>query len=256
MFQGSSSSSSLLLKRGAQFVAAGCCIPLIIGLSGARPFSASAAAPPAALHKTAASMASSHEEIDPEYPGTAVARMHASRERVRELAAQGAFSGDWSEVRRKVLYAAGLRDITDAAPGQGYTGHAFNDFNHCDATTMRLDVADANNDGGKVPGIATNNPLGNGIRIASLPELGPGGTWSTCMIGADRIPPHDVAHVQFQSRIAFKLVWSPPKFDTFVLVDDDGKPLARGTPTGRLPALSERQRNYMLVQGGKYDVAK
>ena len=32
----------------------------------------------------------------------------------------------------------------------------------------------------------------------------------------------DVAHVQFRSRIAFKMVWCPPSFSSFVLVDDDG----------------------------------
>ncbi|KAG8462955.1 hypothetical protein KFE25_001728 [Diacronema lutheri] len=235
--------SPVALRRGA--VAAGLSIPLIIGLSGTRHS--------AALAMTTTPAA--HEVVDAEYPGTAVARMLASRARVKELAARGAFDGDWGDVRRNLLYAAGLKDLPNAAPGQGYTGHAFNDFNHVDATTMRLDVADFNNDGGKVPGIATNNPLGNGIRIASLPELGPGGSWSTCLLGSNKVPPHDVAHVQFQSRIAFKLVWAPPEYDKFVLVDDDGKELARGNPTGRVPPLYERQRNYLAVQGGKYDIA-
>ena len=36
-------------------------------------------------------------------------------------------------------------------------------------------------------------------------------------------PPQDVAHLQFKSRIAFKLVWCPPNFEKFVLVDDDGE---------------------------------
>lgn len=96
-------------------------------------------------------------------------------------------------------------------------------------------------------------------------------------------PPEDVAHIQFRSRIAFKLVWAPtPKFDQFVLVDDgtscmfewsvlsfnnsttfltlstqtikDGKLLAEGKPTGILPALRERQMNYKIVQGSKYAV--
>ena len=34
--------------------------------------------------------------------------------------------------------------------------------------------------------------------------------------------PNQVAHVQFRSRIAFKLVWVPPALETFVLVDDAG----------------------------------
>jgi hypothetical protein len=63
--------------------------------------------------------------------------------------------------------------------------------------------------------------------IASLPELGPGGSWTTCMIGCHRDPPRDVAHVQFRSRIAFKLVWVPPDFRMFVLVDDHGNLLAQ-----------------------------
>jgi hypothetical protein len=72
-------------------------------------------------------------------------------------------------------------------------------------------------------------------RIASLPELGPGGSWSTCANGCNQDPPQDVAHIQFRSRIAFKLVWAPTEnFDTFVLVDDDGIELARGNPTGKL----------------------
>lgn len=34
------------------------------------------------------------------------------------------------------------------------------------------------------------------------------------MIGANQSPPQDVAHIQFQSRVAFKLVWCPPTFDS------------------------------------------
>jgi hypothetical protein len=32
-------------------------------------------------------------------------------------------------------------------PGQGNTGHCFNDFNHVDATTMTLDMSDNENRG-------------------------------------------------------------------------------------------------------------
>jgi len=64
-----------------------------------------------------------------------------------------------------------------------------------------------------------------------------------------------VAHIQFRSRIAFKLVWMPPAFGTFVIVDDAGELLNSGTPTGRLPALSQRQQNYALVKGSKYAAA-
>jgi len=192
--------------------------------------------------------------VDPEYPGTAVARMNACRRRVKEISANGGFSLDWEDTRRNLLFAAGLKDMPDAIPGQGYTGHAFNDWNHCDATTMRLDVADSNNEG-RVPGIAFNNPLGNGIRVASLPELGPGGSWSTCINGCNLTPPRDVAHVQFQSRVAFKLVWLPPNFESFALTDDAGGVLATGSPSGRLPPPRERERNYLAVKGGIYDCA-
>jgi len=43
-------------------------------------------------------------------------------------------------------------------------------------------------------------------QVASDPSLGPGGSWSTCMQGCNKEPPADVAHIQFRSRIAFKLV--------------------------------------------------
>ncbi len=156
-------------------------------------------------------------------------------------------------MRRRLLWAAGLRDITDAPPGQGYTGHAFNDDNHCDATCMLGDVSHNLNDG-SVARIAVGNLLGPGIERASLPELGQGGTWSTCTNGCHLEPPRDVAHVQFRSRIAWKLVWCPPSFGTFVLVDDEGNLLNHGTPTGALPALRYRQGNFKLVAGSKYAV--
>ena len=61
--------------------------------------------------------------------------------------------------------------------------------------------------------------------------------------------------MQFQSRIAFKLVWCPPKFSKFVLVDDEGKHLCTGAPQGNLPSLYDRRANYALVEGGRYAVA-
>ncbi|KAL3928188.1 MAG: hypothetical protein SGARI_005115 [Bacillariaceae sp.] len=141
--------------------------------------------------------------IDPDYPGTAVERLMAVRSRVATLT-QDDLNADWSNVRRKLLWAGGLKDLTEAIPGQGYTGHA----------------------------------------------------WSTCANGSNQEPPQDVAHVQFRSRIAFKLVWCPTEtFDTFVLVDDDGKELARGTPTGELPWLRQRQMNFQIVKESKYSKA-
>eukprot|EP00308_Calcidiscus_leptoporus_P013266 CAMPEP_0119375860 /NCGR_PEP_ID=MMETSP1334-20130426/36965_1 /TAXON_ID=127549 /ORGANISM="Calcidiscus leptoporus, Strain RCC1130" /LENGTH=210 /DNA_ID=CAMNT_0007394265 /DNA_START=57 /DNA_END=689 /DNA_ORIENTATION=+ len=189
---------------------------------------------------------------DQQYPGTAVARMLAARERVGSLSHVD-LSGDWEQTRRKLLWAAGLKDLVNARPGMGYTGHAFNDANHCDATCMLGEVSHNLNDGSeRVQGIATGNRLGPGIEMASLPELGEGGSWSTCTNGCHLEPPRDVAHIQFRSRIAFKLVWCPDKFESFVLVDDAGSLLASGKPTGNLPRLGERRANFGLVQGSKY----
>ena len=54
---------------------------------------------------------------------------------------------------------------------------------------------------------------------------------------------------------AFKLVWCPPEYKTFVLVDDAGALLKTGAPTGELPPLREREANYMACQGGRYAIA-
>jgi len=217
----------------------------------------------AALTLPTVSTSATTVSVDSEYPGTAVPRMLAARKRVGDVFSNGGFDGDWGDVRRKLLWCGGLRDLPDAAPGQGYTGHAFNDFNHVDLTCMAEIAADNENDGA-VAGIAVGNRLGTGIRTASLPELGAGGSWSTCAIGCAAQPaPRDVAHVQFRARIAFKLVWVPADDDAaarldrggtvFVLVDDAGTELARGRATGkRLPALEERRANYELVKGSKY----
>ncbi|KAL3756775.1 hypothetical protein ACHAWU_003525 [Discostella pseudostelligera] len=192
---------------------------------------------------------------DPKYPGTAVQRLHAVHQRVAILANDGSLNESWENVRRRLLWAGGLRDLPHATPGMGYTGHSFNDYNHVDLTTMNDESSDNLNDG-SVKGIAVGNRLGPGIRIASLPELGPGGSWSTCAIGCHTDPPRDVAHIQFRSRVAFKLVWVPnANYDTFVLVDDDGKLLAVGTPSdgpGALPPRRERERNYQIMKGSKY----
>mmetsp|Transcript_7682 Transcript_7682/g.18741 ORF Transcript_7682/g.18741 Transcript_7682/m.18741 type:complete len:233 (+) Transcript_7682:507-1205(+) len=189
-------------------------------------------------------------EVDQEYPGTAVKRMNACMERAKSLDKKD-LNQEWEDVRRKILWAGGLKDLPNARPGYGYTGHSFNDWNHCDLTTMLGDVSH-NENKGEVSGIAIGNQLGPGIQIASLPELGPGGSWSTCMMGCNKDPPQDVAHIQFKSRIAFKLVWCPPNFSTFVLVDDAGNYLNHGTPGGRLPDIRERAYNYKVVQGSKY----
>lgn len=190
---------------------------------------------------------------DAEYPGTAVTRMMNIRERVVGLQASQ-LNGEWEEVRRNILWAGGLKDLQSAVPGEGYTGHSFNDYNHCDLTAMAGEEAHNENEG-RVAGIHHTNRLGKGIQIASLTELGPGGSWSTCMIGCNQEPPADVAHLQFRSRIAFKLVWSKAtNYRSFVLVDDAGKLLNQGTPTGALPAERERAMNYKVVAGSKYAV--
>ncbi len=193
---------------------------------------------------------------DPIYPGTSVRRLKSVHERVATLASDGTLHGPWESVRRRLLWAGGLRDLPDASPGMGYTGHSFNDYNHVDLTTMNDDVSDNLNDG-SVRGIAVGNRLGPGVRIASLPELGPGGSWSTCAIGCASTPPRDVAHVQFRSRIAFKLVWVPNDgYDAFVLVNDDGELLAYGRPNGgTLPSRREREMNYRIMKGSKYAIA-
>ena len=116
---------------------------------------------------------------DSRYPGTAEERLQTCRNRAKSLT-ESELSQDWdSMVRPKLLWAAGLRDLQNVAPGKGYTGHCFNDFNHVDATTMTLDVSD-NENRGAVQGIAFGNRLGPGIRVASNPGLGPGGTGCTC----------------------------------------------------------------------------
>ncbi|CAE7900101.1 hypothetical protein AK812_SmicGene21724 [Symbiodinium microadriaticum] len=189
-------------------------------------------------------------EVDPEYPGTAVERLRNIQARVKSLTPED-LSKDWEEVRRKILWAGGLKDLPRNVPGQGYTGHSFNDDNHCDLTPMLGEVAH-NLHGGEIRGIAMGNRLGPGIEIASLPELGPGGSWSTCTNGCHVEPPQDVAHVQFRARIAFKLVWTPPHFTSFVLVDDSGAYLNHGSPTGALPDMRSRTSNYNLVKGSKY----
>jgi hypothetical protein len=129
--------------------------------------------------------------------------MENARDRAASLT-EDQLSRDWSSVRALLLWAAGLRDLTDVAPGAGNTGHCFNDFNHVDATTMSLSVSD-NENRGQVSGIAFGNRLGPGIKVASDPDLGPGGSWCTCAQGGRSEPPEDVAHLQFRSAIAWKL---------------------------------------------------
>merc|ERR1712066_498273 len=119
---------------------------------------------------------------------------------------------------------------------------------------MIENVSFESNANGAVAQISRRNQLGNHIKHASLREHGPGGSWSTCTNGAHLTPPSDVAHVQFNSRVAFKLVWVPSNFTEFVLVDDEGSLLKRGRPTGNVPSIRSRRGNCALVKGGKYAV--
>eukprot|EP00913_Durusdinium_trenchii_P025824 g24236.t2 len=190
-------------------------------------------------------------QVDPQYPGTALERLQGIHFRVKTLSTEE-LSGEWQEVRRRLLWAGGLRDLPDVPPGRGCTAHSFNDDTHCDLTAMLGDVAHNQNDG-NIQGIATGNLLGPGIQVASLPELGPGGSWSTCMNGCHLEPPQDVAHVQFRSRVAFKLVWCPPAFKKFVLVDDDGNYLAHGEPSGELPHEIWRSSDRLFETGQRWE---
>jgi hypothetical protein len=72
---------------------------------------------------TGMSEGTSHQRqsmIDPLYPGTAVERLQNVHRRVAELAQKSppVLNGPWDEVRRKILWAGGLRDLPNAVPGQ------------------------------------------------------------------------------------------------------------------------------------------
>lgn len=191
---------------------------------------------------------------DQAYPGTADARQVTVEARASALETD-LLSADWaSTVRPALLSACGLANNQFARPGNGYTGHCFDDFNHVDCCTMAGEEA-YNENGGQVEGIHFSNQLGPGIVSSSLTELGSGGSWCTCELGSGESPPADVCHLQFKSRIGFKLVWCPGpagSFETFTLVSDDGALLASGKPTGSLPSLRERRGNYRIVDGSKY----
>ena len=108
---------------------------------------------PAVVHMSSMSSASAAtvpNEVDREYPGTAVERLRNVHARVKSLTGEQ-LNGDWPSVRRNLLWAGGLKDLPNARPGEGYTGHSFNDYNHCDLTTMLGAVASNENEG-KVAG--------------------------------------------------------------------------------------------------------
>lgn len=190
---------------------------------------------------------------DEVYPGTAVHRLKVILSNVRQIP-QTVLDGQWDACRAALLTAGGLK--VDRS-----TGHAFNDDNHCDLTPMVGNVQRESNETGVIAGISNKNQLGGHIQAASitngefaLPDGDAGGSWSTCTNGCNLNPPSDVAHVQFQSRVAFKLVWCPPNFEKFVLVDDEGNWLKTGTPSSSgLPGISWRKSNFALTEGGRYE---
>lgn len=136
------------------------------------------------------------EEIDEEYPGTAVKRMKNIQERTRSMIF-GQLNGNWAMIRQNLLWAEGLKDSKGllTCNEKGYTGYSFNDFNHCDLTAMRDDNENSIIDG-HLPGIPFHSLLAAGIRIASETSLGPGGSWNTCMIGCSDKPPSVSAYAE------------------------------------------------------------
>lgn len=189
--------------------------------------------------------------VDTKYPGTACERMVNVVDKIKALKSDDLNGQQWTKVRSKLLAAGGLKEDSS-------TGHSFNDWNHCDLTTMGGTVQKNSNADGKVSGISTKNDLSAHIKAASLPSLGEGGSWSTCILGCNKTPPQDVAHLQFKSRIAFKLVWCHPDYKKFVLVDDEGKLLNQGSileGDSTVPPLYQRRKNYETVKGGIYEAA-
>lgn len=197
--------------------------------------------------------------LDTEYPGTSTLRLLEVLKRVRQLDSSKDLSGNWSEnVRKLLLWAGGLKDI------QNLTGHAFNDDSHCDLATMVGAGQGESNRNCATPGISRRNqPVTNIQRGSEVFADVSGGSWSTCINGANATPrPKDVAHKQFRSRVAFKLVWTPiSDFERFVLVDDNGGVLKESgaidfSGPGPAPSLRARKGNYELVKGGIYDVER
>ena len=92
-------------------------------------------------------LAMAARKIDPVYPGTAVARLEAVHQRLAAIP-QSELDGTWPDARRALLRAGGLRDLPNARPGQGYTGHAFNDYNHCTCLRVELPLLSARWRGG------------------------------------------------------------------------------------------------------------
>ena len=206
-----------------------------------------------------ASSGAGGSSLDPAgFPGTATQRMNTALSMIANLT-QTQLDGDWGDIRRSLLQSCGLTDSRNAV-GRGRTTHCFADCascnpsqpqsptpccflsifsltkgcvlpdNHVDCCAMQAALSH-NENAGRVAGMHRSNQLGPGITASSIESHGEGGSWCTCHIGAGRTPPRDVCHVQFESRISFKLVWCPgpqETYERYVIVDDDGALLATG----------------------------
>ncbi|CEM02052.1 unnamed protein product [Vitrella brassicaformis CCMP3155] len=168
--------------------------------------------------------------------------------KAESLAKEVSLNGDFSEVRRQLVSACGLKNSYQ-------TGHCFGDYNHVDCCTMQMEYSTELNNN-RVAGMHATNPLAHVINPNSIQDSSfadaQGGSWCTCHIGAGNNK-QDVCHIQFQSKIGFKLVWCGADYDLAILVDDDGVLINSGKPTGSLPPLSQRQANYRVVQGSLFD---
>ena len=177
------------------------------------------------------------------YLGTSEKRLKTIHNNISLLTIND-LNGRWNYIREKLLFAGGLKN-------EYRTSHIFNDYNHCDLTPIKKDFFE-NENKGKVENINKKNYLGNVINECSINNnhnfTDNDGSWGTCMIGCGKNPPQDVAHIQFQSKIAFKLIWLPPEYDKFALVDDDGKIIKTGENFDKnFPNKYERQMNFEIV---------
>lgn len=176
------------------------------------------------------------------YDGTSSKRLQTIHRNLNKIPDESLID-NWETIRVKLLQAGGLKNVFE-------TQHILNDFNHCDITPMKKKTFEHINQN-KVKGIDKVNYLGDLIRKCSI-NYGlfsdKDGTWGTCMIGCNQLPPQDVAHLQFNSKIAFKLIWLPPEYNNFIIVDDDGNLLKKGQNLNKdIPNKSERKLNFQTA---------
>ncbi|CAK0838884.1 unnamed protein product [Prorocentrum cordatum] len=162
----------------------------------------------------------------------------------------GAHAGMTSPKKQRRVRAVAWVSLMPGGLKEDYsTSHAFNDDNHCDLTTMAVQEGIGDQ---KLVLCLRGSPAAAEEAMSEDPadrQLG----------GTEREGPaldmNRAERQKHQGRIAFKLVWAPPDFSQFVLVDDEGRELRRGRPTGSLPPARARQGNFELVAGGKYALA-